>query len=63
MDKVVYCCTGTCRALVSEEEFLKGVNRCGTEGCTCQGEEFEKRIKCGHCGEIYKEGEAHSHTS
>lgn len=28
-----YVCTGTCNASVSEEEFLKGKNKCGMKGC------------------------------
>jgi DNA-directed RNA polymerase subunit RPC12/RpoP len=61
MNSVVYVCVGTCKAEISEEEYKGGLIKCGTEGCTQEGHEFEKRMKCGECGAIFKEGEAHSH--
>lgn len=62
MDKVVYICTGTCKAEISEEEYNKGLVKCGTQGCTHFGHAFEKRMKCRVCGTYYKEGDVHTHT-
>ncbi|OGK24219.1 hypothetical protein A3A46_01720 [Candidatus Roizmanbacteria bacterium RIFCSPLOWO2_01_FULL_37_13] len=61
MDKSVYICTGTCKAEISEEEYNKGLTKCGTQGCTHFGHTFEKRMKCSICGAYYKEGEKHEH--
>ena len=66
MDKTVYICTGTCKAEISEEEYKKGLTKCGApQGCTHLGHAFEKRLKCNQCGEVYKVGENHrlKHTS
>ncbi len=62
MDKVVYICTGTCKAEISEKEYNEGLVKCGTQGCTHFGHSFEKRMKCHICGEYYKEGENHTHS-
>lgn len=61
MDKKVYVCIGTCKAEISEEEYLGGLTQCGTEGCTMYGHTFEERMKCATCGQVYKVGEEHSH--
>ncbi len=61
MDETVYCCTGTCHSVVSAEDYENGLVQCGTKGCTCEGEEFEERMRCSQCREVYKKGEAHSH--
>lgn len=62
MDKIVYICTGTCKAEISEEEYKKGLTKCGTKGCSHFGHKFEKRRKCHVCGEYYKKGEIHKHS-
>ena len=62
MDKVVYICTGTCKAEISEEEFNKGLKKCGTQGCTLYGHTFARRRKCRECGAYYKEEETHTHA-
>ncbi len=61
MDKAVHICTGTCRAEISEEEYNKGLVKCGAQGCTHFGHAFEKRIKCNECQVYYKPGEKHLH--
>ena len=61
MDKVVYVCTGTCKAEISEEQYNKGLIKCGTKDCSLFGHNFEKRLKCHVCGATYKEGEQHFH--
>ena len=61
MNKIVYICVGTCEAEISEEQYKNGLTKCGGEGCSLKGHEFEKRIKCGECGAIFKEEEVHTH--
>ena len=61
MDKIVYICTGTCKAEISEGEYNKGLTKCGTQGCSNFGHTFEKRMKCHVCGEVYKIQEEHNH--
>ncbi|OGH17645.1 MAG: hypothetical protein A3C22_01135 [Candidatus Levybacteria bacterium RIFCSPHIGHO2_02_FULL_37_10] len=61
MNKVVHVCTGTCKAEISEEQYNDGLTQCGAERCTMQGHNFEKRMRCGSCNQLYKEGETHTH--
>ena len=61
MNKVVYICTGTCKAEITEEQYKEGLVKCGAEGCTLRGHDFEKRLKCDICQTVFKEGEKHSH--
>ena len=59
INKVVYICVGTCKAEISEEQYKGGLTKCGGEGCTLKGHEFEKRVKCEECGAVFKEEENH----
>lgn len=61
MNKVVYICVGTCKAEISEEQYKSGLTKCGGEGCTLNGHDFEKRLKCEICGAVYNEKETHTH--
>lgn len=61
INKVVYVCVGSCKAEISEDQYKSGLVKCGTEGCTEKGHQFEKRLKCGECGMVYKEEETHTH--
>lgn len=61
MNTVVYICTGTCKAEISEEEYAKGLTKCGADGCTHFGHAFEKRLKCGVCGQLFEVTEEHKH--
>lgn len=61
MDQKVYVCTGSCGAVVSEEDYKGGITHCGTDGCTCEGASFEERIQCSQCSEVYKKDEEHTH--
>lgn len=63
MDPTVYICTGTCQAEISEEQYKKGLTKCGAEGCTHHGHPFETRKKCRKCGETYREGTKHTCSS
>lgn len=58
----VYICTGTCKAEISEEEYNKGLIKCGAQGCTHFGHAFEKKMKCLVCGAYFNEGETHTHS-
>ncbi|MEK7595768.1 MAG: hypothetical protein AAB443_04260 [Patescibacteria group bacterium] len=62
MAKIVYVCSGTCQAEVTEEQYKNGLTKCGANVCSMKGHEFEKRLKCEECGALYKEGEAHKHS-
>lgn len=57
----VYVCTGGCGAQISQEQYNKGLTQCGAQGCQHHGIQFEKRMKCGKCGQLYREGEEHEH--
>lgn len=35
-----YVCLGSCQAVISEEEYEKGLTQCGTEGCSLKGHKF-----------------------
>ena len=61
MNKIIYICVGTCKAEITEEQYKDGLTKCGGEGCTHKGHEFEKRVKCEECGAIFKEIKTHSH--
>lgn len=63
MNKIVYVCTGTCKAEISDEQYEAGLIRCGTPECTLYNHTFEKRIKCGVCSQLYKQEEDHSHRT
>ncbi len=41
--KKQYVCTGTCGAVVSEEEYNNGLTVCGAEVCTMKGQPFAER--------------------
>jgi hypothetical protein len=60
-DKLVYICTGSCKAEISEEQFKNGLTKCGTESCTLYGRDFKKMTKCSKCGQVYSEKNLHNH--
>ena len=35
-----YVCLGTCQAVISEEEYKKGLTTCGSAECTMHGKPF-----------------------
>ena len=35
-----YVCMGTCQAVISEEQYAKGLTTCGAEVCTMKGKPF-----------------------
>ncbi len=38
--KKTYMCTGTCKAIITEEEYNNGLTKCGTKECTMYGQPF-----------------------
>lgn len=60
MDQTVHTCTGGCGAVITQEQYDQGLTACGAQGCNHHGQPFEKRIKCGSCGVLHKEGETHT---
>ncbi|MBI2594010.1 hypothetical protein HYW44_05210 [Candidatus Daviesbacteria bacterium] len=40
--KVAYICEGTCQAKITQEQYDKGLTKCGTESCTYFGKPFKK---------------------
>ena len=42
MNTNVYVCTGGCGAVISQEQFDKGLQACGADGCDHKGIPFEK---------------------
>lgn len=60
MDKVVYVCTGSCKAEITEERYNQGLKVCGTTDCSMKDHTFEKRFKCEKCGSIYGPEENHT---
>lgn len=59
-DKIVYICQGTCGARVSEEEYDKGLKKCGAETCTYYGTPFVK-MNIDNQGHMYPAVEKHKH--
>lgn len=60
MDKIIYVCTGSCKAIISEKRYREGLVKCGAKACNKVGHDFERRYKCWKCGELYKEGQTHN---
>jgi hypothetical protein len=36
-DQKTYVCLGACQGVVTEEQYKKGLTKCGTEGCELKG--------------------------
>lgn len=45
MREVVYICTGTCQAQISERQHKEGLVVCGAKDCTMKGKPFKKISK------------------
>lgn len=50
-DKKTYVCTGTCQAVVSEDEYNNGLTKCGAESCTMKGQPFVEGHKSEETGQ------------
>ena len=40
--EVAYICEGTCQAQITQEEYDKGITKCGAKECTLYGKPFKK---------------------
>lgn len=47
-------CTGTCQAVISDEQYKNGLTKCGAESCDMKGQPFIK----GHKSEVTGKNEA-----
>ncbi|MEX0621886.1 MAG: hypothetical protein WD187_02750 [Candidatus Woykebacteria bacterium] len=56
-----YFCTGTCGAVITQEEYDKGLTACGTQSCTMHKEPLEKGLYCTSCGKRISEDERDQH--
>ena len=56
-----YFCSGTCGAIITQEEYDKGLTKCGEKTCTMHGNPFEKGIYCTTCEKRIQEGEESDH--
>ena len=56
MNDAVYVCPGECQAKVSQEDFDKGITKCGNETCSLKGVEFKKMVPCADCGKLEEDG-------
>lgn len=56
-----YFCTGSCGAVITEEEFNNGLTQCGTKTCNMHQKPFEKGIYCTTCKKRIQEGEEGDH--
>lgn len=37
-----YVCEGTCQARITQDQYEKGLTKCGTKSCTYFGKSFKK---------------------
>lgn len=56
-----YVCLGNCQALISAEEYNKGLIACGNSACENKGKSFLKGGRCHTCGRNFTEMEKHQH--
>ncbi len=56
-----YFCTGTCGAIVTEEDYNNGLRGCGTESCNMHGAPFEEGLFCTACQERVYPGQEYQH--
>ena len=56
-----YFCTGSCGAVITEEQYNRGLTACGTESCNMYKKPFEKGLYCTTCSKIISEEERGQH--
>lgn len=57
---VHYICTGTCSAVISQQQYDEGLKECAApQGCTMKGHSFVKCLHCQKCNEHVSEGTIH----
>ncbi|MBI2022846.1 hypothetical protein HYS97_03300 [Candidatus Daviesbacteria bacterium] len=45
MDKIHYRCSGSCKAIITKEQYDKGLRVCGTKSCNMYKKPFEKVVE------------------
>lgn len=40
--KIAYVCEGSCHAQITQEQYDKGLTKCGDKECTLYGKPFKK---------------------
>ncbi len=61
--KHAYICSGTCGAVLTEEEYGRSKRICGTPGCDHEGKPFVRAEVCPVDGAIVRPGEPHEHAT
>lgn len=56
-----YVCLGSDQAVISEEEYNKGLTACGNDHCNFKGNPFVEGDKCEICGKNYSKDKPHKH--
>lgn len=56
-----FFCTGSCGAVITQEEYDKGLTACGTESCNMHGKPFEQGLYCSTCKKRVTEEEKEEH--
>lgn len=61
MNSDTYVCLGDCQAVISNDEYQKGLTKCGTDTCELKGVRFVKGDKCKKCGRNQASDNPHIH--
>lgn len=56
-----YFCTGTCGAVVTQEQYDQGLTKCGDESCNMHDKPFERGLFCVSCEKRIGEEEKDQH--
>ena len=56
-----YFCTGTCSAVVTQEQYDQGLTKCGDESCNMHDKPFERGSFCVSCEKRIGEEEKKQH--
>lgn len=56
-----YFCSGTCSAVITQEQYKNGLTKCGTNTCSYYSKPFEKGLYCSVCEKRIEEGEIANH--
>lgn len=63
MDTTIHVCLGICHAVISDNQYKKGVIVCGNATCDKKGKPFVIGQKCKQCIITYEEGTVHTCNS
>lgn len=61
MNKKTYVCLGICQAVISQDEYEKGLTACGNDQCQFKAHPFVEGAKCSYCGKNYALSAPHQH--